>query len=231
MRVKLTYTIIASLLISCSPSSTEDDTVVEEESNLPPTSPTLISPVNNLLCTDEVLNFEWNISSDPEDDAIQYEIEIGTDQQFSDLYMEKSISGQSTEVELNSFENYYWRVRAKDIKGNVSEFSEVRTLSTDGEAETNHLPGSPELISPENGTKISDNDIELSWDCTDLDDDSLTFDLYLGTSENPDIKEQNLEGYSIIISSLPPNTYYWKVNAKDGNGGIAEGQLWNFEVE
>ncbi|WP_287925396.1 ABC transporter substrate-binding protein [Kosmotoga pacifica] len=80
----------------------------------------------------------------------------------------------------------------------------------------------------------------LCWDSSDPDGDTIVYDVYYGTSpENMQLYLSNytekismsgdLIGYAIINPALEPSTtYYWKVVAKDGKGGITEGPIWSF---
>jgi len=72
----------------------------------------------------------------------------------------------------------------------------------------------------------------LYWNCDDPDGDTLTFDIYFGTSSNPPLVKSDLTNNSFIPGKLKPQTtYYWKVVAKDGRGGETEGPIWNFTTE
>ncbi|NEW80703.1 MAG: hypothetical protein GZ086_15090, partial [Gelidibacter sp.] len=53
--------------------------------NTAPTIPTLTSPANNLLCIDNVLNFQWNASTDAEGGTITYEIQVAKNNLFAPI--------------------------------------------------------------------------------------------------------------------------------------------------
>ena len=53
-----------------------DDPTPPPVVNTAPTVPTLTAPANNSLCTDNVLNFQWNASTDAEGGVITYQIEV-----------------------------------------------------------------------------------------------------------------------------------------------------------
>ena len=229
MRLKIFYSFISLLIFSCSPSSpTEQE---EETLNEAPAKPVLDWPTNNMICADYSLEFKWGASSDPEGDPVSYDIQVSTDSQFSSIYAQESVEVSSTEVNLNPSQNYFWRVKAKDSNQNESPFSDVWTLSTDGTSDVNNLPSTPEYISPALGETMSSGNVNLSWNSTDDDGDSLVYDLYFGTSEEPEIFRENLQSNTFDLSSLSSNTYYWKIIVKDNNDGQTLGQTWFFKVD
>ncbi len=57
--------------------------------------PVLIAPTNGKLCIDNIVNFQWNISVDPEGDVISYLIQVATDNQFNQVAHTFSISATS----------------------------------------------------------------------------------------------------------------------------------------
>ncbi len=232
MKLKILYSFITLLIISCSPSAPADE---EEEPggtlNQAPEKPVLDWPTNNMICADDLLKFKWDTSLDPEGDPVSYYIQISLDPQFSSIYAQESVAVSSIEVNLNPSQNYFWRVKAKDDNQNESAFSDVWTLSTDGTSNVNNLPSTPEYIFPALGETMSSGDLELSWNSTDDDGDSLVYDLYFGTSEEPEIFRENLQSNTFELSSLSSDTYYWKIVVKDNNEGQTVGQVWNFKVD
>jgi len=232
MRLKILYSFITLLIFSCTPSSTPDE---EEEPgvilNQAPEKPVLDWPTNNMICVDDSLKFKWDPSSDPEEDPVSYYIEISTDSQFSSIYIQESVAVSSIDINLNPTQNYFWRVKAKDNNQNESPFSDVWFLSTDGTSSVNNLPSTPEYISPTLGETLSSGNVELSWNSTDDDGDNLLYDLYFGTSAEPEIFKENLQSNTYDLSSLSSDTYYWKIVVKDNNEGQTIGQTYNFKVD
>jgi len=84
---------------------------------------------------------------------------------------------------------------------------------------------------PENGATNQPTSITLSWECTDPDGDPLTYDLYLGTSNNPPVAAQNLTSSNYIVNNLNPGSiYYWRIVAKDNQEASVFGNLWSFST-
>ena len=95
----------------------------------------------------------------------------------------------------------------------------------------NHPPDSPSNPSPYDGeTDVKINSM-LTWQCSDLDGDSLTYDIYLGTSPNPPQVASGTASTSYNPGLLDyETTYYWKVVASDGRA-TTSGQTWHFTTK
>jgi len=71
----------------------------------------------------------------------------------------------------------------------------------------------------------------LSWVGIDPHDDPLTYDLYLGSSENPPLVEENLLIDEYYPEGLIPGyKYFWKVVARDPGGLTASSDIWRFSI-
>ncbi|HOK88320.1 MAG TPA: hypothetical protein PK404_05755 [Fervidobacterium sp.] len=96
----------------------------------------------------------------------------------------------------------------------------------------NNPPTAPSNPSPANGTTDVSLTPTLSWQASnDQDNDSLIYDVYFGMSADALNKiATNLPSTSYTLSTALEykTTYFWKVVAKDGNGGITESPVWKF---
>jgi len=97
----------------------------------------------------------------------------------------------------------------------------------EGMLNQNNPPNVPERPNPSNGANnVSINPI-LSWQCSDPDNDSLTYDVYFGTSSNPP-KVATVTSSSYNPGTLQyDTTYYWKIIASDGKA-TTSGPVWHF---
>jgi uncharacterized protein (TIGR02145 family) len=67
------------------------------------------------------------------------------------------------------------------------------------------------------------------WSCTDPENDSLTFDIYLGTATDPPLLTSDITTNSYDPGLLNNGvTYYWKIAAKDDHENITVGPIWSF---
>ena len=201
--------------------------------NQAPSTPTTIYPANNELCIDNAVNFQWNASTDPEGDAITYTIEVSENSAFSSITHTQTTSSTSLSISLNKGISFYWRVTAKDSKDLSSDASSSNGFYTEGEGVSNYAPFSPVLVAPTLGVTVTADSVTLMWTADDVDTtDTLTYDVYFGT-ENPPTNtvSSNLEATSYTATLSALSTYYWKIVAKDNNGGQTIGQVWNFNTD
>ena len=113
----------------------------------------------------------------------------------------------------------------RDERGNNEGYSVRCLLDID-----NYPPNNPANPIPEDGALHISTYPTLAWDCTDIDEDPLTFDVYFGT-ENPPVNLVS-EGQS-FMTFIPEmlqyeTTYYWRIDAFDNQGGSREGLVWSF---
>ncbi|AOZ99820.1 fibronectin type III domain-containing protein [Flavobacterium commune] len=215
------------LLVSCSSGGDEGD------AQTPPTIPGLVYPTNNLVCIDNTVELKWNASSDAQNDAITYQLDVATDNAFTKNVVTSTTTMLSKSLSLEKGKFYYWRVKAIDSNNKVGKYSSVYTFFTENEGIVNHLPFIPEIKTPVLHSSISGSTTTLSWTAVDADNDNLSYDVYLGTSNPPTQKvASDLSTATYEVSSLTPGTkYYWNIVVKDGKGGTTIGQVWSFSKQ
>ena len=223
---KYIFIIIVSLsLFSCG----DDDS---PPPNTAPTIPILVSPTNNKLCISNTVIFQWNNSTDVENNPITYQILIAKDQQFSQIVKTEEGMANTTTITLEKGTAYYWRVKATDGQGLSSEYSTFYNFYTSGDAVINYAPFAPELIGPAFNTILNSGTVALEWKASDVDtNDKLVYDVYFGTDNPPTAKvSENKEVKTQTVTTLPAKEYYWKVVVKDNKGGETIGQVWKFKT-
>jgi len=100
----------------------------------------------------------------------------------------------------------------------------VRCLKTDNQAPD--VPSNPNP--PDNSTTQQINS-QLSWICTDPDNDPVTFDVYFGTVNPPALVSTGQTETTYNPGALAyATTYYWKIAAHDDHGHSTEGPVWSF---
>ncbi len=233
MRNLLYIAALSVSLWSCGGGGGETPTPTPE--NTAPTIPTLALPVNNSLCIDNVVNFQWNASTDTEGGIITYEIQIAKDNLFSQIVNTLTSTTNGKSITLEKGIAYYWRVKATDNKSAASNYSATFSLYTEGFGIVNHLPFSPVLVSPTLNEVVhgAPKTTALTWTASDVDTtDSLTYDVYFGTANPPTAKvatSQTDKTYNATLAAS--TTYYWKVVVNDGKGGQTVGQVWSFTTD
>ncbi|WP_242204098.1 fibronectin type III domain-containing protein [Aestuariivivens insulae] len=225
--------VLTSIFVSCSSGSDGDGDPGPDPVNTAPTVPTQVYPLSNTLCIDNNVVFEWNASTDNEGNAITYRVEVSENSDFSTLAHDVSSSSTSRVITLEKGKSYYWRIKARDVKGEESAYSSVGQFLTEGEGVSNHLPFAPELVSPALNSEIDGTSAALSWIASDVDNDALTFDVYLDKNSDPTTKVSEAQSATIYEATglTASTTYYFKVVVKDGNGGVTIGQVWSFSTK
>jgi hypothetical protein len=227
------WTLIIVILFLFSCSSKSDDEPNPATINNAPNKPIISAPSNNLLCINNVVQFQWEAAIDIDGDMVSYQLQLATNNQFTeDVENSSSTSKTSYELSLNKGTIYYWRVKAIDVKGLSSEFSNTFQFYTEGDGVINHLPFAPNVVTPKLNQNIQATTAQLDWNANDVDNDKLTFDVYFGTVNPPTNKvseNQSAKTFNVTLNSS--TSYYWKIVVNDGNGGIVIGQTWNFKTD
>ena len=240
MKKQLFIIAISTVLWSCGGGGGGETPTPEPPVNKAPTVPVLSAPTNNLLCIDNVLNFTWGASTDPEGNTITYTIEISKNNTFTQIAHTLTSNTPSKSITLDKGIAYYWRVKAIDSKGASSDYSATFQFYTEGVGVTNHLPFSPSLVSPTLNEVVNDapKKISLLWNASDSDtSDTLTYDVFFGIVNPPTTKiGDNISAKTLEVSLGPSTKYYWYVVVKDNKGGKptngqTTGQVWNFVTD
>jgi len=96
---------------------------------------------------------------------------------------------------------------------------------------SNHLPFAPQLVAPQLHAEIEGTSTTLSWTASDVDNDALTYDVYLdhtNTSPTTQVSSDQTETTYTATGLASNKTYSFKVVVKDDKGGATVGQVWSF---
>jgi hypothetical protein len=209
--------LLFSLVLSCG-----DDNGTEPEVNNPPNAPTNPTPANGATNQPLDVNLSWECS-DPDGDALTYLIAIvGQD---GHTIADSNLTQPSYDPgPLHSSTLYAWLVIAMDEHMDTT-WSPAWTFTT---VSGNNPPSIPSNPSPANGATDQSTGVQLSWSCSDLDGDDLTYDIYFGTNPSPPLVQSDQSATTYNPGTLQlGTTYYWKIEADDGTDQT-EGPTWSF---
>ena len=231
MKKYLYLILVVNFLIACGESGDDIESIAVVE-NKTPSIPVLMAPVNNLLCTDNTVTFNWGSSLDLDGDTINYTMQIATDNLFLQIVLDTNIKETKTTFTLDKGKAYYWRVKATDSKNESSSFSSIFQFYTEGIASENHSPFSPGLVSPKLSPVVQITTATLEWTASDVDNDTLVFDIFFGTQNPPLQKFSANQSETILnVEVASSKEYFWKVVVKDSKGAQSIGQVWNFKTD
>ncbi|MFV0531440.1 MAG: hypothetical protein ACK5MD_08365 [Flavobacteriales bacterium] len=196
-------------------------------SNIVPTRAVSIYPVQNQLCTENVVNFQWNASKDANGDAVEYTLRIYTNFPNKDLYDDYKTTELNQTITLEKGKAYYWEVIASDGEGEMS--GDFHQFYTESNAVVNYAPFSAEAIFPEISSDVNAGTTVLEWSCTDLDNDPLTYTVYFGTTENSlEMIAKNISETTTEVTTEAGKQYFWSVKTTDSSKNSTQGQTWIF---
>ena len=235
MKKPYLYLALSLLLttFSCGGGGSDDNNPEPEETNTAPTTPSLVYPLDNTVCIDNTIVFQWNKSTDAEGNRITYKLEIAENSAFSPILQTQTSFSESKLISLTKGKAYYWRIKAVDSQAAESPYSSVSQFLTEGDGTSNHVPFAPSLIAPTLNSEIEGTSTTLSWSASDADGDDLTFDVYLDNNTEPTtLVSENQTAATFEATNLSASsTYYFKIVVKDANGGSSVGQIWSFTTK
>ena len=179
-----------------------------------PTAVKLLFPTNGQEVSGKKVNLSWSAAMDPDPgDTIVYDLYCcipSLDGVLPILDSNLTVN-QHTVYGLGSdIEQYDWQVIARDLAGLTDQGATSYFT-------VNAPPQIPSRGSP--NTKIREtSNVTLSWSSSDLDNDPLSYDIYMRDLSNPlyYAKGLNLTTNSHLITVIPGTKNLWYVNAKDG---------------
>ena len=119
--------------------TTEEEAIEEEEeeeeeevANNAPGPFNLIGVTDGAVGVDVYPTFSWQAATDPDDDAVSYDLYLGLAEDPTEIYAE-NLSDTRFEVinRLNTYDSYYWKVIAKDTE-NATISSETNEFTIRG---------------------------------------------------------------------------------------------------
>jgi len=121
---------------------------------------------------------------------------------------------------------YLIKAKVKDIFNEESDWEVFEVTIIE-----NHPPNSPSYPSPSDGAEDVDIEANLSWNCSDPDNDDLTYDVYFEDNDpTPDeLVSNNQTGTTFDPGTMKYETqYYWQIVAWDEYGASTSGPIWDF---
>lgn len=164
------------------------------------------------------------IASDFDNNIAEYDLYLGTTP--SPPLVAAGLTQPSyTPAMLDTLTQYYWRVVVRDAQG-LEASSEMWTFKTRALNTPPYPPMNPLPFDEATDRPVNQS---LTWVGIDLDEDSLVYDVYFGTSATPP-----LVAADVLVTMFTPGslsygtTYYWRVVAREPFGRETSGPVWSF---
>jgi len=195
----------------------------------------LIFPYENSLCTEGM-----NITSTESTVLFEWEKDMYTDNY--ELKLKNLNTGTVTTHNTNSTAvsivldlgtPYEWYIISTSNTVLETAQSRVWRFYNAGIAIESYTPFPAEIISPAMAETITttENEINLDWSGTDVDGDIIGYDVFFGTTDNPNIIESDLDESILKNVSITSNTiYYWKIITKDSHGNKSDSGIYQFKI-
>ncbi|MDP8207312.1 MAG: SUMF1/EgtB/PvdO family nonheme iron enzyme [Candidatus Electryonea clarkiae] len=200
------------------------------EGNQSPAAPSNANPGNGNTGIGITPTLSWTCS-DPDEDPLTYDVYFGTDGQNLTV---ASDDQSTTEFQpnggnpLNHSTQYFWMIVAKDDHDNETEGS-VWSFTTIAE-DANQPPSSPsDPVPASESTDLGITNIQLTWSCSDPEEDELAYDLFFGTDQGalPEVSTGQSQTQYDLGELQYSTTYYWRIKAKDDENETI-GPIWSF---
>ena len=113
----------------------------------------------------------------------------------------------------------------------INYFNGSEWFETCGTPAVNYPPAVPSGPDPEDGATGRLFDLTLAWQCSDPENNPLTYDVYFATDNPPGLLQGDVEEEHFEVNGLDHSTtYFWKITAHDNYGNTTEGPVWSFET-
>lgn len=158
-----------------------------------------------------------------------------------DYYWDFNSDGTWDEITDNSVISYQFysentydvSLKVRNSQGYTS--SEDATMQVEvgsTSSSDNNAPSEPVLSYPSNGSIDVEVLPTFAWSSVDPDGDPLLYDIYIGTTETPQLVKSNNETSTYTPSAdLEENTtYFWRVIVTDGDSDVAS-DVYQFTTE
>ena len=217
-------------LPGCSSQGGWDVFVVRVTASNAPAVPVLISPADGASTSDSTPYLDW--SKVTGSSTVHYRLQVDNNADFSSPVVNKTSVSYSyyTVTTTLAKGTYYWRVRAVDASGRMSDWTDSWSFIITGPA----APQTPTLVSPANGAVITDHTPYLDWSKVTAGSTvhyQLQVSKYASFSSTVVNKTWVSYSYYTVATSLSHGTYYWRVRAVDASGNkSAWSSAWSFRV-
>jgi len=196
------------------------------KSNPAPNKPSNPVPADESINRPKNQQLQWT-STDLDEENVTYDVYFGT----ATNPAKKSSNQTSTSFDPGILEyntTYYWKIIAWD-EANQHAISPLWNFTVSTSNLKPHIPSNPQPQHQEENTEL---DVTLRWNGGDQDSSIVTYALYFGNSDPPELEKENLTTNLFELTNLSYNTtYYWKIISTDEENATQNGSIWSFTTK
>jgi hypothetical protein len=193
-----------------------------------PQATVLIAPADLNECTtalvlsetERQVKFQWTLALNTD----SYELVVVNT--LTNARYEKTSSLLTESIVLTSGASYRWYVNSKSLLSSAVGKSSVRQFYLEGSQDESYLPFPAVLLRPENQSIVdleSSGDFLFDWEGYDLDEDIVSYAVYLGkTEDNLDLVQEGLTVSQLSLSLDTGERYFWQIITLDSEGNTSK---------
>lgn len=218
--------IVAVLLLGCK----------KKEPPKPPESVLLVFPEQNSECTTgedistttSQVEFRWQASSNTETyELIVTNLNNGNKQDVT-------VANTRAILPIEKGTPYSWVVISKNSAVLQTASSPTWNFYNSGFA-TTYAPFPAEIVAPKMGATVFkdiNNEVELSWLGSDVDDDIVGYEIYFSTTNPPEALIFSPGGNAAArkVTVTANTVYYWRVLTRDSEGNTSDSGIFEFRA-
>ncbi len=206
--------------------------------NTLPSSVAISYPAEGAVLDSAATTIQWGSAQDPDEDAITYQIQVATDQRFSDVVFEDgAVAETSIDVDgLQEDTRYFVRVRANDGTGYGYYTGSYFSINAE-----NAAPARGWSVYPADGSRFAPGSITLTFGYgEDPEGDAIEYraDVYSDEARTELVTSLSASpgaGPTVSADFDAPEvatTYYWTTTVIDAYGAESEtSEPWSFIVD
>ena len=236
--LKFLYIGVIFSMLSCGGGGSDDG-----DGGTPPPPPAppapeasmLIFPENNTECnisdvvseTQSTVPFQWNASENTD----TYQITV-RNLNTNVIAASPIVTDTEAMITLERGTPYEWIVTSRSNTTNATATSAIFRFFNEGPGIENFAPFPAVAIAPRRGENLANTTtmVELIWEGTDIDNETLSFDIFFGTSADdmPMVSSSTENSFGVDVVS--GQTYFWRIISNDTSNNNSQSEIFQFRV-
>lgn len=227
MRIFIYIAITCAVLTGCGKGK-------KNEPVLQPEKASLVFPEQNAVCvtgsdqssTLSTIVFKWSHGAN----VSAYDVNVKN--LLTGVSVTQSVTTTEISISLLKDTPYSWFVVSKSSSGSKTAQSDTWKFYNSGNGVLSHAPFPADELKPATGQTTPVNGlVTLTWNGSDVDNDILNYDVYIGIIQDAPLYKKEISNNSLENFFVKPKTtYYWWVVTRDTKGNTSKSDPVLFSV-